>query len=112
MKYLWAIFVVVALGCAAKVKPLRSTAPQPGPAPLVIFVGGEFRQPGRFPWRNGMTASDAIQLAGGFNNMVSIRSLEIHHWDGSREVYPLTSDLRLKQDVPLKPGDQIINFKW
>ena len=105
--------IAITVGCSqVKSRPIPSSAPQPGPAPLYVFVGGEFRLPGRFPWTNGLTAAGAIQLAGGFVTNFALRSIEIRHWDGSGESYRLTSDLRLKHDVVLRPGDQVINPKW
>jgi hypothetical protein len=111
VRNLWAVFLIVAVGCAGKVRQWGPTNPQPVPAPVYVFVGGEFRQPGRFPWTNGITAAGAIHLAGGFTDFAG-RSLEIRHTDGSGECYRLTSKLRLKQDVFFRPGDQVTSPKW
>ena len=103
--------MIMVAGCANKVQQLPPDAPQSAPAPLLVWVGGEVRQPGQLPWTNDMTLADAIQLAGGFTDFAP-RRLEIRRWDGSRESHRLTSDLRLKQNVVLRPGDQIISPKW
>lgn len=112
MKNLCAILLLVAAGCASKVQHLQSSTPQSGPAPSFVSVGGEVRQPGRFPWTNGITAADAVGLAGGFTDFVSSRWLHIHHWDGSREKYRLNSDYQLEQDAVLRPGDAIYSPRW
>jgi|SRR3954471_23087007 protein involved in polysaccharide export with SLBB domain len=105
MKSLFAILLLIAAGCASKVQ--QSSVPRSEPAPLSVWVGGEVRQPGRIPWTSGMTAADAIRLAGGFTDFVSSRSLRISHWDGSKEVYRLTRDFRLEHDFVLRPGDGV-----
>ena len=75
-------------------------------------MDGEFKQPGSFPWTNGLTVIDAIRLAGGFTDFVSVRMVEVRHWDGTREQYRLTHDYRFTKSVPLSAGDHIINPKW
>ena len=112
MKNLCTIFLLVVAGCASKVQPLQSSTPRSEPAPLFVSVGGEVRHPGRFPWTDGITAADAIRLTGGFTDFVSTRWLHIHHWDGSREKYRLSSDFQLEQDVVLRPGDAIYSPRW
>ena len=105
--------IAITVGCSqVKSRPIPSSAPQPGPAPLFVWVSGEVRVPGRFPWTNGLTAAGAIQLAGGFVTNFALRSIEIRQWDGSGESYRLSSDLRFKHDVVLRPGDSVINPKW
>ena len=112
MKNAFAIFLIVAAGCVSRTQPMQSDVPKPGPAPLFVFVGGEVRQPGRFPWTNGITATGALKLAGGFTDFVSSRWLLIKHWDGSREKHRLTSDYRLMSNIALKPGDVIHSPRW
>ena len=105
MKYLGVILLIGAVGCA-------SDTPRSQPAPPCVYVDGEVRQPGRFPWTNGITAADALQLAGGFNDFVVSHWLRVHHWDGTQDRYRLTSDFRLTNNFALRPGDAIYNPRW
>ena len=107
MKSLWFTSLILVAGCASKVQPLPSRPPASEPAPGFVWVGGEVRRAGRLPWTNSITAADAIRLADGLNDFARKRWIEVYHWDGSAEKYPLTSDRRLKQDFSLRPGDTI-----
>jgi hypothetical protein len=100
-------------GCASDPPALKSASPREGPAPPYVFVDGNFRQPGRFDWTNGLTIIDAIRLAGGFNEFAEPK-LQLRRWDGTRELFRLTSDYRFRftNAVPLRPGDHLINPKW
>ena len=112
MKRLSALLVLAIGGCASDPPKLQNLAPRDQPAPPHIFVGGEFRQPGRFDWTNGLTVIDAIRLAGGFTDFVSSRQLELRHWDGTRERYRLTRDYKFTGSVLLRPGDHLVNPRW
>jgi polysaccharide export outer membrane protein len=93
--------VLMAGGCS-------SQRPQSKAPPSFVYVRGEFRNPGRYPWTNGITAMDAVHQAGGFTDF-ALPALIIVHWDHSRESYVLTPELQITNDIPLKPGDQVVN---
>ena len=77
-----------------------------------VFVTGEVNRPGNFPWTNGITAAEAILLAGGLNQYAR-RSIQVLHWDGSATTFiKLTPELTFTNCVVLKPGDMVYSPKW
>jgi protein involved in polysaccharide export with SLBB domain len=104
----FASFLAVVLSVAG----CSSNKSQSQSPPPFVFVGGEVKQPGRFPWTNGITAADAIHQAGGFTDFVSSRSLYIVHWDGSRDKSRLTSEFQITNNIPLRAGDQVFSPRW
>src|SRR4051794_16621786 len=85
--------------------PLAPPAPR-GAALTFIFTSGEFKNPGRFAWTNGMTLKDGIDAAGGFTDFAWLR-ITLQHWDGSVERYNVRSNWFLTNNPALRPGDQI-----
>jgi protein involved in polysaccharide export with SLBB domain len=75
---------------------------------LFVYVDGEFRNPGRYPWTNGMTLKDAIEAAGGFTKFANHR-IRLYHLDGIGEKLRLSGNWFLTNNPNLKPGDRIIN---
>ncbi len=67
-------------------------------------MAGEFKSPGRYPWTNGMTLKDGVDLAGGFTGSHWLR---IYHWDESTTGYRLRRDWQLTNNPALKAGDFI-----
>jgi polysaccharide export outer membrane protein len=89
--------------------PVAQLQPVPrGQAPSFVFTEGEFKNPGRYPWTNGMTLKDGIDAANGFTDYAR-RSLRIRHWDGSEERYRLGAGRTLTNNPALKPGDYVIS---
>jgi protein involved in polysaccharide export with SLBB domain len=89
--------------------PQEAAQPAPfGEAPSVIFVDGEFMNPGRYAWTNGMTLNDAFAAAGGFTDFARKR-IRLRHWDGTTEYYRWSVHSPLTNNPALKPGDQILN---
>src|SRR6266705_2400774 len=54
-----------------------------------VDVQHEVRAPGRYAWTNGMTAVDAIRIAGGATDFAKGGHVQIVHTDGRRERYTL-----------------------
>jgi protein involved in polysaccharide export with SLBB domain len=73
-----------------------------------VYVDGEVRNPGRYPWTNGMRLKDAIEVAGGFTEFANHRIKMIHE-DGAIETYKLWGDWVATNNPVLKPGDRIHN---
>jgi polysaccharide export outer membrane protein len=72
-----------------------------------VFVLGEVRSPGQFPYQPGMTVLSAVALAGGFNyravqNRVSVTRLDA---DGRSREY------RADRAAMLQPGDVVTVFE-
>jgi polysaccharide biosynthesis/export protein len=71
------------------------------PAPR-IFVTGEVRNPGAFPFSSGMTARQAVSLAGGFTEDAAKGSARV-----VRDVNGKPKALKIKLDEPLRPNDTL-----
>lgn len=68
-----------------------------------IFVSGEVRNPGAFPFASGLTIRQAIALAGGFTQDASTKNARV-----VRPVNGKTETLKMKLDEPIQPGDTIV----
>jgi polysaccharide biosynthesis/export protein len=68
-----------------------------------IFVSGEVRNPGAFPFTSGLTIRQAIALAGGFTPDASTKNARV-----VRPVNGQSETLKLKLDEPIQPGDTIV----
>jgi len=68
-----------------------------------IFVTGEVRNPGAFPWSAGLTLRQAVSLAGGFTEDASTGSARVVRAVGGQ---PRT--IKMKLDEPLRPGDTVL----
>ncbi len=78
-----------------------------GPPALVVFIGGPgggFAQPGYFPWTNGMTLNDGIQMAGGLNTNY-VRKLVIYQIHGMR----MRVRMPITNNPVLLPFDHVIS---
>jgi polysaccharide export outer membrane protein len=83
----------------------------PGPkadAQPFIYVHGEFKNPGQYPWTNGMTLRDAISAAGGFTDFAYER-IRLVHPDGSSQFFKWSATHPLTNNAILRPGDSVIN---
>lgn len=74
----------------------------------VVYVDGDFKNPGRYSWTNGMTLKDAIEAAGGFTEFASRRG-KVIHLDGRSEIFRLRGDWTRTNNPPVRPGDRIYN---
>jgi polysaccharide biosynthesis/export protein len=68
-----------------------------------IFVTGEVKNPGAFAFRQGITARQAVALAGGFTVDASTGGARI-----VRDVGGRSTTLKVKIDERLRPGDTLV----
>lgn len=78
-----------------------------------IIVLGQVRRPGRHPYSSGMTAAEAISLAGGFTDSAAGNSTKVIREDeyGKKTfLVPVGSVLsgRTERDIELKAGDKVV----
>jgi polysaccharide biosynthesis/export protein len=69
-----------------------------------IFVTGEVRNPGAFPWSAGLTLRQAVSLAGGFTEDASTGSARVVRAAAGGQ----TQTIKMKLDEPLRPGDTVL----
>jgi polysaccharide export outer membrane protein len=68
-----------------------------------IFVTGEVRNPGAFPFSGGLTVRQAVTLAGGFTEDASTGKVKV-----VRPVNGQPQQIKVKLDEPLRPGDTVL----
>ena len=68
-----------------------------------VFVSGEVRSPGAFPFTRGLTIRQAVALAGGFTPDASTKNARV-----VRPVNGKSETLKLKLDEPIQPGDTVV----
>jgi len=68
-----------------------------------VFVSGEVRTPGAYPFLPGTTVRQAISLAGGLTNDGSSGRIRV-----VREVEGKAKEVKIKLDDPIQPGDTIV----
>jgi polysaccharide export outer membrane protein len=68
-----------------------------------IFVTGEVRNPGAFTYREGITARQAVALAGGFGENASKGGAQV-----VRETAGKVRTQKVKLDEQLQPGDTVV----
>lgn len=79
-----------------------------------VYVMGAVAAPKAIPYRDGLTAVEAILEAGGFAKFARENGTNIYRKDGDREtkirvrVKDLMSDGDLRQNASLRPGDYVI----
>jgi polysaccharide export outer membrane protein len=72
-----------------------------------IYVGGEVRNPGRFPWSEDMTLMKAINTASGFTDYANRQKAQLTR-EGKLEVYNCEELQRNPaKDPVIRPGDSI-----
>ncbi|HXD44316.1 MAG TPA: polysaccharide biosynthesis/export family protein [Pseudolabrys sp.] len=67
-----------------------------------IYIRGEVKQPGQFPYVPGLTIGDAVALAGGYTYRADESVAYVRSSSSPREVAR-----PLRADVPVAPGDNI-----
>jgi polysaccharide export outer membrane protein len=72
------------------------------PAAAQIFVTGEVRNPGAFAWSHGLTARQAVSLAGGFTQDASNKAQVVRTVEGRPK------PVKIALDDPLHPGDTVL----
>lgn len=68
-----------------------------------IFVTGEVRSPGAFSFQRGITARQAVALAGGFTEDASTGSAKV-----VRDARGTSQTVKIRLDEPLRPGDIVV----
>ncbi len=68
-----------------------------------VFVTGEVRNPGAYSYRQGMTARQAVALAGGYAENASKGGAQV-----VRETAGKAKTMKLKLDDALRPGDTVV----
>jgi len=68
-----------------------------------VFVSGEVRNPGAYPFAPGTTVRQAISLAGGLTEDGSSGRIRV-----VRSVEGKSRELKIKIDEPIQPGDTIV----
>ena len=72
-----------------------------------FYIGGEVRNPGRFPWSDDTTLMKAISTASGFTDYANRGKVELVHGT-ERHVYNCEDIQRNPaKDPPVRPGDTI-----
>jgi polysaccharide export outer membrane protein len=72
-----------------------------------LYVGGEVRNPGRFPWTDDTTLMKAINTASGFTDYANRQKVQLTR-GGKVDVYNC-DDLQRNpaKDPPIRPGDTV-----
>jgi polysaccharide export outer membrane protein len=66
-----------------------------------FYIYGEVGNPGQYPYTNGMTALNAIAVAGGYTYRANTERIFITRGDGAEQPYPAS------QAVKILPGDVV-----
>lgn len=67
-----------------------------------FFILGEVKNPGQYPYVNGMTVETAVAIAGGYSQRASTSSVRLSHLEGGETVHT-----RALPTDPVRPGDTI-----
>lgn len=67
-----------------------------------VFVSGQVRNPGGYPFAPGTTVRQVISLAGGLTDQASSRIRVVRTVDGK------SKELKIRLDDPVEPGDTIV----
>ncbi len=70
---------------------------------LVFYVAGEVKQPGRYPFEEGLTVLKAVITAGGFSDKAAPRRTHIIREQGNAK-----AKLAVKLEDHIRPGDTIV----
>jgi protein involved in polysaccharide export with SLBB domain len=74
----------------------------------VIVVQGEVQRPGRFSWTEGVTLTNAVELAGGFTPFANTERVIIRRGNGSKERHSYARIIQGRAKNPmLKPNDSV-----
>ena len=85
---------------------VRCTATVQAPV-RYFYIGGEVKNPNRFPWSKDMTLLKAISTASGFSDFANRNKVEIAR--GRTKLVYDSEDIRRhpEKDVAIQPGDSI-----
>lgn len=68
-----------------------------------VYISGEVRRPGGYPYEDGLTVLKAVTLAGGFTDKASTGRIKIKRMKGSEE-----ETLPVELEDPVLPDDIIV----
>ena len=72
-----------------------------------VYVGGEVARPGRIVWTPDLTASKAIQAAGGFTLYAKETKVNLTREEKAYDVNIILAQKNPAQDIHLMPGDSV-----
>jgi protein involved in polysaccharide export with SLBB domain len=73
-----------------------------------FYVGGEVKNPGRFPWSEDTTVMKAINTAAGFTDYANRRKVQLARGKEPLQVFDCEELMRKPaKDVAIRPGDTI-----
>jgi protein involved in polysaccharide export with SLBB domain len=76
---------------------------------LTFLVTGEVKRRARYFWREGLTLTNGIDMAGGVTDFADINRIELRHPDGSVERFNYRRILKgVATSPPVKPNDQVV----
>ncbi|MCI5151419.1 MAG: hypothetical protein D3916_18915, partial [Candidatus Electrothrix sp. MAN1_4] len=85
--------------------------PKGQPEKINIYIEGEVKNPGMFPYSPGLTALNACVMAGGFNEFAAPNRTKVIRKDGDQKKVIKIDLEEVKAgdipDLPLQPGDFI-----
>jgi protein involved in polysaccharide export with SLBB domain len=85
--------------------------PEGAPEKTNVYIEGEVKNPGMFPYRPGLTALNVCVMAGGFNEFAAPNRTKVIRKDGQQKKVIEINLEKVKagdiQDLPLQPGDFI-----
>ena len=120
---LFGVADVAGLSLPEAEKALRNAAKrvQKKPVPLTlrliksknafVYVYGEVKNPGRYPYSRGMRLLDAISLAGGYLETRAASKVRVSRKAKNRTYHTtcyIGALLKNSQNIPLEPGDVVI----
>ena len=92
--------------------PAPPPAPDAPPAPgldtredgtKIVVAAGHVVRPGKYDWRDGMTAGELVRMAGGLANRGSLNRMVIRKYEaGAWKEYPA------RETSTLQPGDELV----
>ena len=74
---------------------------------LSVYVHGAVQKPGRYDWREGMTAVHAITAAGGLKRNASLRILVLHA-DGTKTVFSMDPNPAASHNAPAVSSGDVV----
>ena len=99
------VFVALLLTVSGPIWPMKGLRDSPAyamAADAVVFVLGQVRSPGPYPYKDGMTIKDVVERAGGLTPRADPNAIRI-----SRVVDGRRTWLEAAFDTPVQAGDAI-----
>lgn len=109
MNLLWIVAAVGALAVSSCESDATNPAPAPAAAGQHVTIYGAVVQQGRYPLLQGMTVSEALELAGGSKETARRNRLKLFRRMSTGQNVIIYLNLEIpKHNFPLKPGDVIV----